>query len=79
MTKYVIYDKVNCDYVGTVYSGSTTWYKRVNDALECESSQEAKRLKDIAMRRCSRTSSDVVIHAIETTETEFDPDAPHTR
>lgn len=79
MTKYVIYDKVTGDYLGTVYSGSTTWYTRVNEALECESSQEAKCLKDIAMRRGNRASGNVVIHAIETTETEFDPDAPHTR
>lgn len=79
MTKYVIYDKDACEYLATVYSDSTTWNKRANNALECASSQEAKCLKDLALRRTSRASGDIVIHVIETTVSEFDPDAPLVR
>lgn len=79
VTKYVICDKEACEYLSTVYSDSTTWNKKVNCALECTNPQEAKCLRDLALRRCTRATGDVVIRMIETTVSEFDPDAPHTK
>ena len=78
MTKYVVYDKDGCEFLCTLYVNSTSFSRHRNDAIEANTSDEAKALLSLAKARCS-SSRVMVIRVTETTETEFDPDAPHIK
>lgn len=76
MTKYVVYDKDGYEFLQTIYSNSTSFDKHRNNALEADTVEEAKAMMSLAKARCN-SSRDLVIRVTVTTETEYDPDAPH--
>ena len=78
MTKYVVYDKDGYEFLATLYCNSVNFDKRRNNALEADTVEEAKALMYLAKTRCNSTRI-LVIRVTETTETEFDPDTPHTK
>lgn len=78
MTKYVVYDKDECEFLTTIYQNSTNFDKHRNNALEANTVEEAKAMMSLAKARCS-SSRVLVLRVTETTETEFDPDAPHIK
>ena len=78
MTKYVVYDKDGCEFLQTIYTNSTCFDKHRNNALEASTVEEAKSLVSLTKARCNSTRV-LTIRVTETTETEFDPDAPHTK
>ena len=77
MTRYVVFDKSENVYVEIIYKNSVATDSHRSEALECETIEEAKAILTMSLRRMS-SSRKLVIRVTETTETEFDPDAPHT-
>lgn len=78
MTKYVVYDKDSCEFLATLYINSTSFDRHRNNAIETDTIEEAQALKSLAKARCN-SSRILVIRVTETTETEFNPDAPHVK
>lgn len=75
MTKYVVFDKDGYEFVQTIYSNSISFDKHRNNALEADTVEEAKAILSLAKARCSSTRV-LAIRVTETTEKEYDPDAP---
>lgn len=78
MTKYVVYDKDACEFLQTIYSNSVSFDKHRNNALEADTVDEAKAILSLVKSRYN-SSRVLVIRVTETTETEYDPDAPHIK
>ena len=77
MTKYVIYDKGQMEYLETIYKTSTSFDRYRGNALEVNTIEEAKAVLSVAKARAS--TRQLVIRVTEITENEFDPDAPHIK
>lgn len=78
MTKYVVYDDSEKGYVQSIYRNSCTVSRDRGDAIEADTVEEAKAMLSLAKTRIL-SSHKLSIRITETTETEFDPDATHTK
>ena len=78
MTKYVVYDDNEKGYVQTIYRNSCNVSRDRGDAIEVDTVEDAKAMLSIARARSVNTHK-LSIRVTETTETEFDPDAPHIK